>query len=172
MSDIRILEVKDREEGLKIRFTLDGIKMSMSPHQTPSDTFVEALDALKADVLSICELPKGYDSGLQMIGISLSRKENEEGESVAAVISAKKDLREGPPLSINTPKRYVEAIEEGTSMLPQGTIQRIRDLCRQAELYIKSLRHLQNLYRQQELGFGDEEAEEEQDSEPVHAFAT
>jgi hypothetical protein len=152
MSNIKIIDIKDQAEGLKIQYEADGNLCSLSSGEMPADTFVEALDALKCDVLAILKLPKDYGNGMTVTGIHLSRKNGEEGENVKVIIKAKKEL-DAAVWAINTPNRCIEATTEGDSMLPDATIDRINRLCRQAILYVKGNRVMRSLYQQQELDF-------------------
>lgn len=154
--DIKILSIKDKPEGLRIAYQMGGDVFTLDSSEMPSDMFVEALDALKADVISICDLPKKYGETMRVTGVALSRRDGEEGESVKAVIKAVKDLPSGPPLCLNTPSRFLDAVEEGSSMLPGETVKRIRDLCSQAVLYIKGNRALRQMVTQGELHFDDD----------------
>lgn len=166
-NEIKIIDIKDQAEGLKVQYEIGGTMMTLNAHEMPADTFVEALDALKQDVLRICHLQEGYDKNMIVTGIHLTRNNGEEGENIKAMIKAKKELPGGPPWPINTPNRCMQASKEGDSMLGEDTIKRIRDLCRQAVLYIQGNRTLRSLYAQTEIDFEAAETTEAPATKPA-----
>jgi len=153
---ISILSVKDKEEGLVVKFGIGDNKFQMSSSQMPMQSFVDALDALKADVMEICEFPKEYGERLKVTGVHLQRKASEEGDTITAVITAVKTLiNSNSPLNITTPRRYVEAIKEGSLMLGSETVLRIRALCREAQMYVQGNSALKGINSQLHLDLGD-----------------
>lgn len=152
--NIQILDVDDKENGVKIKYLLDGDTCTMNSAETPSDMFVDALDALKQDVLAMCELPAEYGMTVKVTGVKLAR--NEDKGNVKAHICGIKVLSGGTKLKLKTPTRFLETEKAGTVCFDKEIISRIYDLCKQAVLYVKGNRNHRAMFQQPELNLDAE----------------
>lgn len=141
-----MLEVKkisyDRKKGIvKVVYDeLDGEsdtkEVTFTAYDRPLESFVNALDALAQDVLTICQLPDEYGITLQVRSISLSRTNGILG----AVITSLKELSTSyAPLVLNTPHLPYTPYSDGDDnapVLPAGCKSRIENLIFETEKYI------------------------------------
>jgi hypothetical protein len=105
---------------------------------TPHPDFVEALKALKDDVIEIAELPLSYAHGLRVQSVTMSRSEKTGVEG--AVITGLKSLTSATsPLVLNTPY-LVNDPQAETGAMTSGMAERLETLRFEAERYIEGKR--------------------------------
>lgn len=101
----------------------------------PLPAFMDALQALVADVLAICEFPQREASKVTMRGVSLAY--NDDG--MGAVLTALRALTTADaPLIINSPYLPEKPRESDPSgyRLPATAVRRLRALVEEAERYL------------------------------------
>lgn len=119
-----IVYTVDRESGG------DPDEYSLKSADTPSVEFTMALQALKRDVVDICEFPSTDEKKFTVRGVSLSHTDGVLG----VVITALKLVETAnAPLVINTPHL---AQTDTAPSLPIATADRIKTLCEQAQKYV------------------------------------
>lgn len=94
---------KDGETVLEWKDTdaKQSIVHSLSSHDEPRPEFNAALQALTSAVLTICDLPLGYDADMKVSGVTLMKHDT---MGLGCVITAlKKVPHVNSPLVINTP---------------------------------------------------------------------
>ena len=105
----------------------------------PLDSFGEALQNLAKYVAIICEFPEGYESDIEVIGVTLTAN---TGNGPGAVITALKKLdHASAPLVVNTPHLTVD----GEPGLPFGCIEALEHLEGEAEKFIAGKRQTEQL---------------------------
>lgn len=111
----------------------------------PSLGFLSALDALKADVCTICELPEADAEKLKVRGVTVTNTNDVTG----MVITALKSLKTAQsPLVLNTPHLTEEPYGEGgdAPLLETSTLDRLHSLLLEAEGYVNGERAQATLF--------------------------
>lgn len=115
----------------------------------PLDSFNDALQALKEDVVEICEFPSEYVSSLKIVGISISWDEAKcPGRFMGATITALRELEYcNSPMVINTPWLPTYQFNDANEnpQLHTWTIQRIDWLMSEAERYLQGHRKVEQM---------------------------
>lgn len=84
---------------------------SMTCLETARPGFYEALEALGAHVIEMCELPASYQSKISVRGVTFSY--SGEDEVLGATISAAMELNHSyPALNLNTPHKTTNSADE------------------------------------------------------------
>jgi len=157
---IEITKIHNSPELTTVKYTLDGCPMSLSS-DSKIDTFEAALNALVPDAIAIKELHKNDAKGYRCNAVSITNKPGEEGDNRKVIISLTKTTAEGGADNLNTSARFFDCVKKDANLLPQKTIGRIQQVVRQAKMFIKSHRALQELYWQDELPIAPEAPKQE-----------
>lgn len=120
---------------------------TVSTREEPHSDFAEALEALAADALQLCELAEIPVGEIVVRGVSFSHgKDGSEG----AVITALRRLRSSnAPLVLNTPHKVFELVGEGgdeNQLLPHSTIRALERLQEEAEAFLDGKRAQGSLF--------------------------
>lgn len=137
----------------KIKF--DGVRVTIKYHEgaaddpqnettytskdAPTPEFREALQALRADVIDICELPMQLYA-LDVRSVSFSHANDILGATITALYSLSKS---NAPLVINTPHKSAEPYSEGgdsSQCLDPHAVARLKRLIDRAEKYLQGAR--------------------------------
>lgn len=107
----------------------------------PHLDFRSALQALKADVLTICGLDKGYGEEMRVQSVTLSF--NEKSSARGVVVTAMKTLDiANAPLALHTPHliadEQTDMMNERAGRMPDGMLARIEALEKEAWAYASS----------------------------------
>jgi len=128
--------------------------------EEPYPDFYQAMNALAADVVEICELPESYVERITMRGVSISH--SGDAEVMGATITAQMRLEHSNvPLNLNTPHKIEEPYGDNVdhnALLPGNCAMHLYLLFEQARKYVDGDRPQQDLFRQAEA----EQAVEEQ----------
>ena len=153
---MQILKIKDREAGITVSYQHDGADCTVRCDETPAQSFTDALDDLLPLVQNICGFPKGYDADMVVTGLSLSPAKD---GNLRLCIQAKKDLKAGSPLNINTPNRFLYPTGEGDdtgACLSDKQAVKVTRMCEQAILYVKGMRAQRQIYLNLKDAAGDQ----------------
>lgn len=139
----------------------DFIKCDLPCNEKPRPEFENALNALIADVVDICEFPTNYGKTIEITGISLSY--NEEGVDYGLNISAIKKMQKSiGVMSIVTPykAKYQEANKKQVAKrkIWDTTDERIKLILKEAKKYLNGVR----VADQQEDLFNDNENQKDE----------
>lgn len=139
----------------------DREEASMKSEDAPEQGFVDALDALKDDLLAACDLPKGekFREKLTLTTLSISRDvHGTRGFILSGTVRA-----DAGAYSISSPRLRAPAddSEGGPATLSEKALARVEALIDQAVRYIKGAR------TQMELPL---EAKPEGEEQPVDPF--
>jgi hypothetical protein len=115
----------------------------ISSFDTPLPTFNQALQALSADVCSICELPEAYAERMRVSSVSISWTNDIMG---AVITGLRRVNAANSPVVLNTPHLPAEDYGGGEGpTLPGATLERIEALVTECERYILGERAQQDL---------------------------
>lgn len=128
----------------------DWDEYSLSSSEAATPGFHDALAALRADVVEMCELPVEYEERISVTGVSVSISEDREipGATITAQLRLDKSHA---PLNLNTPHKaeemYAEdAPEDKKSLLSGECIDALHALYHEAERYVKGERAQGDLF--------------------------
>jgi hypothetical protein len=123
-------------------------EFSLACADEPKPEFQETLQALKEDVIEMCELPEDYLSRIRVTGVSFSYGGDDEIMG-ATVISQMILHHSNVALNLNTPHKpsapYSESGDE-TQLLSDNCIDHLGCLEREAKEYIQGIRVQGNLF--------------------------
>lgn len=128
-SKVRIEYANKRPDNQYDEFTLGSV-------DRPAQPFFNAMDALRQDVIAICELADADADKLTVRGVTFTHTNDVFGACITAL---KKLTTANAPLVLNTPHLTEEAYGEGdtsTPLLKRETIDRLLELSLAAERYI------------------------------------
>lgn len=137
-------------EIFRVEFQLDQLPFSASDDNVSED-FSNAMAAMVSHAIAIKELPKDSAKGYRCNAVSLTCKVTEQGENRTALISVTKITSGGKADNMSTPTRLYAAVKSDADLLPEKTILAIKEVRRQAHLFITGNRRLKKLYAQDEL---------------------
>jgi hypothetical protein len=132
-SKVRIEYEVERPDGQFDEFTLSSL-------DGPTAPFIDAFNALAADVVTICELHEDSLDKLKVRGVSFTYTNDIMGACITAL---KKLKTSNAPLVINTPHLPEESYGEGDATSPTldtSTIDRLHELALAAERYVNGER--------------------------------
>lgn len=114
----------------------ESIEQTLTSHDDPRPAFVEALQALTAYVVRVCELPRGYAEDMRITGVSLS-----PGEYGGCVVTALKSVSgANAPVVINTPHVPEVATSDNGPCLPPWACEMLATLEAEADRFWKGER--------------------------------
>lgn len=120
----------------------DSIEQTLTSHDDPRPEFVEALQALTAWVVDVCDLPDDYDEGMRITGVSLS-----PGEYGGCVVTAlKKVSGANAPVVINTPHVPETPTSDEAPCLPPNVIEMLATLEDEADKFWRGERAQAELF--------------------------
>lgn len=154
--NIKISKIKNKSESLNLEYLISGSKRSLSSEDKLSEGFLKAMQDLVPVALRMCELKHDLE-GFVLTGISIARKETEEGENKSVVLSIKKAVKSGT-LNISTPKRWLECDKEDADVLDDISQNAIQELCSHASQFVRNDSINTQLYSQAELSLGENQA--------------
>jgi len=147
--NIKIHTIKNKAEELKLAYSINGSKRSLTSDQKLSEGFIKSLKDLVPVTLTACDL-KDDAKNYELTSLSIQRKDTEEGENRSCVISIKKSVAWGT-LNISTPKIWLECDKDDAIVLDDISQNLIRDACSNAAVFIKADSINRELYSQAEL---------------------
>lgn len=147
---LEIIKVKFGTDLFRVDFTLDAFEHTVSDDNV-SDEFADSMAALPEHATTIKELPKGADKPYRCNALSLSHKQVEGGINRKAVISCTKITSAGKADNINTPQCLYQAANPDADVLPEKASLAIKEVVRQAKLFILGNRRLKKFYSQPEF---------------------
>lgn len=140
MAADRIEKVKFDGKKVRIEFSVerkDGQfdESMLASFDEPAREFNEALQALKADVCKICELPTSYGDTMRVSSVSLSYTNDVMGAVITAVRPV---LTANSPVVFNTPHLPSVDYSPGGSgpTLEPSTVERLERLITECHRYI------------------------------------
>lgn len=145
---MQILQIRDRAGSIFVKYELDGAVATLSSGATPPQAFVDALDGLKAVVRSILDVSDQWMGRVKVTGVTLTKCGDDNAK---VVLVARRDyVVGGSPLNLATPYRFMHAgaEEDGgneLALLPCDAAA-IKELCVQAEAYVKSNPTMRQFY--------------------------
>jgi len=146
--DFQKIKYKDRKTELRWcvrnRETLDETTSELTSTQPPEPAFLLALQALKADVLKLLELPADYGDGMEVTSVSLSY--GDDGRMGVVVTSLKSLEEANSPLVLNTPHLPELDIDDQNPCMPGPMQQRVRELVALAKRFAQGKRAQQDLF--------------------------
>ena len=157
--ELRFLKVKLKVELEKIRVHVEwerknGIgwdELLLTTADRPMQSFHEAMQALRQDVIEMCELPLDYSDRIIVKGVSFSY--GGDAEVMGATVTAAMELKySNVPLNINTPfkaeKPYSEGGADPKQLLDPACVRRLYALAIEAERYVNGDREQMDLFAQ------------------------
>lgn len=116
----------------------------LESEDAPNRDFEKALEAFRADILSVLNLPKGYGEDLEVHTVSVDRDENGR---FGVVISATKKVPAGS-FALSTPRLQEPAEDSkgGAKVLNDQQLERLQVLQAAAEAYAKGDRQQGELF--------------------------
>lgn len=97
---IQILEAKRTRRFIRIHYRKGDEDFKIRSNENPLPEFSQALDALVPIVISVCEVPKSWDTGLRVTGFSVGDLRDAKTVSIQAI----KDVSlSGAVLEFTTP---------------------------------------------------------------------
>lgn len=155
---MRIKKVKlEKEDRIFIsyeKFKGDTVtdEVTINTLDKPLGSFLDALQALSADVIEMCELPDSDKNRTMVKGVSFSY--SGEKPVMGATITAQKHLAHSlSPLIINTPHKIDEFYGESgddRQLLSDKCVGRLDDLITEAKRFIEGERAQGGLFNNQE----------------------
>lgn len=160
---LRICKVKDDGDKVRIEYQRERADKqgyddySMSSVDRPTVAFTQALSALSADVVQICELPESDADKLTIRGVSVTWT----SDIMGACITALKRLNTAnSPLVINTPHLPSEDYGDNDGpVLREETALRLHRLLLEAEGYIDGDRAQPSLLKDADVAAEAQNAE-------------
>jgi len=156
--NVKINRIKNKSEECQLKYSINGSSRSIVSDQKLTPAFEKSLKELVPVALRIAEI-KDKPENYEFVGLSIQRKETEEGENRSCVISIKKALAVGT-LNISTPKRWLECDKEDAGLLDDISQAAIREACSNAADFIRNDGINLELYSQAELTLNTDEARE------------
>jgi len=147
---LEITKVHFGTELFKVDFTIDGLPFSIADDNV-SDEFDKAMDDIVPHVIDIKELPEKANKGYRCNSVSLSCNTSKKGVSRSTVLSATKVTSAGKADNISTAQCLYESDNPKAKVLPQKIVLSIKEVVRQAKLFIEGNRYLKRLYSEQDL---------------------
>lgn len=141
---IRVRKISHHDGTTEIKYEVrtpaGWDKLELTTKDEPKPSFLEALQALSSDLLTISELPVSAKHNITIRRVSFKHV----GETVGVVISGNRDINDGPGvLTINTPYRQEAGDslgEEAGGALPHRTAAKLYKLITETEDFIKGRR--------------------------------
>jgi len=152
MSDtkLEITNVHFGTEVFSVSFTIDALPFTV-PDDNVSEAFDKAMSDMVPHAIDIKELPEKAAKGYRCNSVSLSTRSTKKGESRSAVISVTKVTSNGKADNMSTPQRLYESYNPKADVVPEKTRLAIKEVVRQAKLFIEGNRRLKRLYSEQDL---------------------
>lgn len=127
----------------------DIAQATLTSEDEPVEEFIEALEAFKADVLCLLELPRKYTEGLEVTKLSINR-ESDDGR-LGLVITAVKSLPCGS-LVLNTPhlRERLEEGDPGEGHLTSVQFDRLQAIEEAAEKFVNGQRQQVDMFDKDE----------------------
>ena len=118
----------------------DTDKYRLESYDIPKQSLYEALDRLKADLLSICEFPDDWEDKVHVIGVTFSWKNDIMGATITGTVALKSSYF---PLVVNTPhKREITDMEQDNlAVFSDGAICNLSALLFEVKKYIEGDRY-------------------------------
>lgn len=140
--ELRITKVKS--DGSKVRLEYERTHEGRDPDEftlqccdVPLPAFTEALQALAADVVAICELPADALTTITVRGVTVTWTHDVMGACVTALKALK---TANAPLVLNTPhlpsESYSGAEGDPNPVMPAGMVSRLSTLLNEAVRYL------------------------------------
>lgn len=159
MADDSLRFTKIKYDGQKVRLEYQRLRadggdpdaFSLQASDKPTRAFVEALEALAQDVVTIAELAERDRARITVRGVTITWT----NDILGAVITALKALQTADaPLILNTPHLPSQPYHEagGGLLLPESTVGRLQALMHEAERYLAGERAQGALFTDREAG--------------------
>lgn len=122
-----------------------AVSHALTSHEEPRPEFVQALQALTAYVLGVCELPLDYGTDLEILSVTLT---DHDTMGRGCVVTALKRLaRAQAPLVLNTPHVTESGAGDSPARLPGYAMDLLDRLEYEAERFKKGERAQQDLFK-------------------------
>ena len=147
-----ITKVKFSPDMCQVEYTLDAFPFTASGEMDElTNEFIDSMCALPEHAIAIKELPKGADKPYRCNALSLSHRQSDQGINRKAVISCTKVTATGKADNISTPQVLYQAANTDADVVPEKAAFAIKEVVRQAKLFILGNRRLKKIYCQLEL---------------------